>query len=48
MGVSDHLGWGWKTKAGIPIVNVPGCPVHPDNLSETILYLLYQATGAAP
>ena len=48
MGVSDYLGWGWKTKAGIPIVNVPGCPVHPDNLSETILYLLYQATGAAP
>jgi hydrogenase small subunit len=27
---------------------VPGCPVHPDNLSETILYLLYQAAGAAP
>src|SRR4029453_8906571 len=48
MGVSDYLGWGWKSKAGIPIVNVPGCPVHPDNLSETILYLLYQATGAAP
>ena len=48
MGVADYLGWGWKSKAGIPIVNVPGCPVHPDNLSETILYLLYQATGAAP
>ena len=26
----------------------PGCPIHPDNLSETILYLLYQATGQAP
>ena len=48
MGVADHLGWDWKSKAGIPIVNVPGCPVHPDNLSETILYLLYQAAGAAP
>lgn len=48
MGVPDYLGWGWKSKAGIPIVCVPGCPIQPDNLSETILYLLYQATGAAP
>ncbi len=48
MGVPDYLGWGWKSKAGIPIVCVPGCPIHPDNLSETILYLLYQATGQAP
>ena len=48
MGVPDYLGWSWKSKAGIPIVCVPGCPTHPDNLSETILYLLYQATGQAP
>ena len=48
MGVPDYLGWGWTSKAGIPIVCVPGCPTHPDNLSETILYLLYQATGQAP
>jgi hydrogenase small subunit len=48
MGVPDYLGWEWKSKAGIPIVCVPGCPIHPDNLSETILYLLYQATGQAP
>ena len=48
MGVPDYLGWEWKSKAGIPIVCVPGCPIHPDNLSETILYLLYMATGAAP
>ncbi|MGD9765870.1 MAG: hydrogenase expression protein HypE [Candidatus Binatia bacterium] len=48
MGILDYLGWDWKSKAGIPIVCVPGCPIHPDNLSETILYLLYQAAGAAP
>jgi hydrogenase small subunit len=48
MGVPDYLGWDWKSKAGIPIVCVPGCPIQPDNLSETILYLLYQATGQAP
>jgi hydrogenase small subunit len=48
MGVPDYLGWGWKSKAGIPIVCIPGCPAHPDNMSETILYLLYMATGQAP
>ena len=48
MGVPDYLGWGWKSKAGIPIVCVPGCPAHPDNMSETFLYLLYMATGQAP
>jgi hydrogenase small subunit len=48
MGVPDYLGWNWKSKAGIPIVCIPGCPTHPDNFSETLLYLLYQAAGAAP
>jgi hydrogenase small subunit len=48
MGVPDYLGWSWKSSAGIPIVCVPGCPIQPDNLSETILYLLYQAAGQAP
>ena len=48
MGVADYLGWGWKSKAGIPIVNVPGCPIQPDNLSETLTYLLYMATDQAP
>ena len=48
MGILDYLGWEWKSKAGIPIVCVPGCPVQPDNLSETILYLLWQAAGIAP
>jgi hydrogenase small subunit len=48
MGVADYLGWDWKSKAGIPIVNVPGCPVQPDNFMETLLYLLYQVAGMAP
>jgi hydrogenase small subunit len=48
MGVPDYLGWDWTSNAGIPIVCVPGCPAHPDNLSETILYLLYQLAGQAP
>lgn len=48
MGVPDYLGWEWKSKAGIPIVCVPGCPIQPDNLSETLTYLLYMATDQAP
>ena len=48
MGLADYLGWDWKSKAGLPIVNVPGCPVQPDNMMETLLYLLYQVAGLAP
>ncbi len=48
MGMADYLGWGWRSKAGLPIVNVPGCPVQPDNFMETLLYLLYQVSGLAP
>ena len=48
MGLADYLGWGWRSKAGLPIVNVPGCPVQPDNFMETVLYLLYQVAGMAP
>ena len=48
MGLADYLGWDWRFKAGLPIVNVPGCPVQPDNFMETVLYLLYQVAGLAP
>ncbi len=48
MGLADYLGWDWKSKAGLPIVNVPGCPVQPDNFMETLLYLLHQLAGLAP
>jgi hydrogenase small subunit len=48
MGLADYLGWDFRTPAGIPIVNVPGCPVQPDNFMETVLYLLYQAAGLSP
>jgi hydrogenase small subunit len=48
MGLADYLGWDFRTKTGLPIVNVPGCPVQPDNFMETLLYLLYYAAGLAP
>jgi hydrogenase small subunit len=48
MGVLDYLGWNWKSNAGVPLVCVPGCPTQPDNLAETLLYLLWQVAGRVP
>jgi hydrogenase small subunit len=48
MGLPDYLGREWRSKAGLPIVCVPGCPTAPDNITETQLYLLYQASGRSP
>jgi hydrogenase small subunit len=48
MGLADYLGASWKSKADISLVNVPGCPVQPDNFMETLLYLLFQLAGLAP
>ncbi len=44
-GVADYLGWDWKSKAGIPIVCVPGCPVQPDNLVGDAALSALQAAG---
>jgi hydrogenase small subunit len=48
MGVPDHLGWDWRSTGGLPVVCVPGCPAHPDNMTEVLLYLLHQHSGQAP
>ncbi|HET7752961.1 MAG TPA: hypothetical protein VFK85_03545 [Anaeromyxobacteraceae bacterium] len=48
MGLADYLGWDFRSTAGIPVVNVPGCPVQPDNFMETLTWLLYQAAGLNP
>jgi hydrogenase small subunit len=48
MGLADYLGWDFRSKAGLPIVNVPGCPIQPDNFMETLLWLLQEAAGLAP
>jgi hydrogenase small subunit len=48
MSLGDYLGSDYRSKAGIPIVNVPGCPIQPDNFMETLLWLLYQAAGLSP
>src|SRR6185437_10777955 len=48
MGLADYLGRDFRSAAGLPVVNVPGCPVQPDNFMETFLWLLRQAAGNAP
>jgi hydrogenase small subunit len=48
MGLADHLGWDFRSAGGLPIVNIPGCPVQPDNFMETLVWLLRQAAGNAP
>ncbi len=41
MGLADYLGWDFRSAGGLPIVNVPGCPVQPENFMETLVWLLY-------
>jgi hydrogenase small subunit len=48
MGLADYLGWDFRSAGGLPIVNIPGCPVQPDNFMETLTWLLYHAAGSAP
>jgi hydrogenase small subunit len=48
MGVPDYLGWSWKSKAGLPVVCIPGCPAQPDNMTEVLLYLALHLAGLAP
>jgi len=35
----------WRSRGGLPVVNVPGCPSHPTTMVQTLLWLL---EGAAP
>jgi hydrogenase small subunit len=48
MGLRDHLGAGWVSRLGLPIVNLPGCPVQPDNITETLLHLALHVAGVEP
>jgi hydrogenase small subunit len=48
MGLRDYLGWEWQSQLGIPVVNLPGCPVQPDNITQTLLRLALQLAGLAP
>lgn len=34
------LGVGYKSKAGLPVINIPGCPANPDWMVQTLLAVL--------
>src|SRR3712207_8414480 len=44
MGLADYLGWDFRSAGGLPIVNVPGCPVQPENFMETLTWLDRKST----
>jgi len=48
MGLGDYLGPGWTSHRGLSLVNVPGCPVQPDNITETLVHVALRLAGAAP
>jgi hydrogenase small subunit len=48
MGLRDYLGAGWTSRLGVPIVNLPGCPVQPDFITETLLCLVLHVAGMGP
>jgi hydrogenase small subunit len=48
MGLRDYLGAGWRSRLGLPIVNLPGCPVQPDNITETLMQIVLHLAGVGP
>jgi hydrogenase small subunit len=48
MGLPDYLGWDWRSRRDLPIICIPGCPAQPDNMTETLLYLVEHLAGLAP
>jgi hydrogenase small subunit len=48
MGLRDYLGWDWASRLGIPIINLPGCPVQPDNITATLLQIVLHLSHMGP
>ena len=48
MGLPDYLGRDWRSRSGMPIVCVPGCPTQPNNMTEVLLHLVLHLAGLAP
>lgn len=47
-GVMNHLGRGWKSGLGLPVINVPGCPVHGEHLAEVLAHAVLAVRGYLP
>jgi hydrogenase small subunit len=45
MGLGDYLGAGWRSRLELPLVNLPGCPVQPDSITQVLLHLAMVLSG---
>jgi hydrogenase small subunit len=45
MGLTDYLGAAYRSRRGLPVVNVPGCAPQGDNFTETLKELLLYFEG---
>jgi hydrogenase small subunit len=48
MGLGDYLGPGWRSRLGLPLLNVPGCPVQPDSITQVLMHLALVLAGNEP
>lgn len=48
VGLTDHLGSDFRSRAGMPIVNVPGCAPSGEAFLETVVYTLLHWQGIVP
>ena len=48
VGVMDFLGEDYRSTLGLPVVNIPGCAPQGDNITETIVAVLFFLHGLAP
>lgn len=48
MGLRDYLGADFRSRLGDQIVNLPGCPVQPDTITEILLRIASRVAGAEP
>ncbi len=48
MGLPNYLGWDWRSRSGLPIVCLPGCPAQPDNMTGMLLELVLHIGGLTP
>jgi hydrogenase small subunit len=47
-GLGDYLGPEFNSRAGLPVVNVPGCAPSGEGFIETLVYVLYHILQLAP
>lgn len=48
MGLEEYLGRGYRSRAGLPVINVPGCAPSGGGFLETLTYVLLHLGGFVP